>query len=100
MKSDFRRNSQVGMLVVVLAAVMIFATATSKSNASTVTFTKNVAPILFKNCAECHRPGEIAPMSLMTYQEVRPWAKSNPRTHRRGFDAAVERRSEVWPLGE
>ncbi len=76
MKSDFRRQSQVGMLVVVLAAVMIFAMATSKSNASTVTFTKNVAPILYKNCAECHRPGEIAPMSLLTYQEVRPWAKS------------------------
>jgi len=76
MKRNFRRHSQIGMLVVVLAAVMIFATATSKSNASTVTFTKNVAPILFKNCAECHRPGEIAPMSLMTYQEVRPWAKS------------------------
>lgn len=75
MKRNFRRHSQIGMLVV-LAAGMIFATATSKSNASTVTFTKNVAPILFKNCAECHRPGEIAPMSLMTYQEVRPWAKS------------------------
>lgn len=40
------------------------------------TFTKDVAPIFFKNCAECHRPGEIAPMSLMNYKEVRPWAKS------------------------
>jgi hypothetical protein len=40
------------------------------------TFTKDVAPIFFKNCAECHREGEIAPMSLMNYKEVRPWAKA------------------------
>ncbi|HMV47511.1 MAG TPA: cytochrome c [Blastocatellia bacterium] len=40
------------------------------------TFTKDIAPIFFKNCAECHRPGEIAPMSLMNYKEVRPWAKA------------------------
>ncbi|HJR60485.1 MAG TPA: hypothetical protein VJ813_13830, partial [Vicinamibacterales bacterium] len=39
------------------------------------TFNKDVAPILFKNCATCHRPGEIAPMSFLTYEEVRPWAK-------------------------
>ncbi|MBS1811116.1 MAG: hypothetical protein JST84_23335, partial [Acidobacteria bacterium] len=36
----------------------------------------DIAPIFFKNCAECHRPGEIAPMSLMSYKEVRPWAKA------------------------
>ena len=41
-----------------------------------VTFTKNVAPILYKSCAECHRPTGVAPMSLMDYKEVRPWAKS------------------------
>jgi mono/diheme cytochrome c family protein len=41
-----------------------------------VTFTRDVAPVLFKHCATCHRPGEIAPMSLMTYEDVRPWAKS------------------------
>ena len=40
------------------------------------TFAKDVAPILYKNCSECHRPGQIAPMSLLTYEEVRPWAKS------------------------
>ena len=40
------------------------------------TFTKDVAPILYKNCANCHRPGEIAPMSLLTYSDARPWAKS------------------------
>ena len=41
-----------------------------------VTFTRDVAPILYNRCVECHRPGEIAPMSFLTYQEVRPWAKS------------------------
>src|ERR1035438_3044482 len=40
------------------------------------TFTKDVAPILYKNCASCHRKGEIAPMSLLTYEQARPWAKS------------------------
>jgi hypothetical protein len=40
------------------------------------TFTKDVAPILYKNCASCHRTGEIAPMSLLTYEQARPWAKS------------------------
>ena len=40
------------------------------------TYTKDVAPIIFKNCAQCHRPNEVAPMSLMSYQEVRPWARS------------------------
>jgi len=41
-----------------------------------VTFTKDVAPILQQHCQECHRPNAIAPMSLQTYQEVRPWAKA------------------------
>ncbi len=44
--------------------------------AAVPTFTKDVAPILYKNCATCHRAGEIAPMSLISYQDARPWAKS------------------------
>src|SRR5262249_48842947 len=36
----------------------------------------DVAPIFYKNCAECHRPNDIAPMSLITYKESRPWARS------------------------
>ncbi|MGH8470162.1 MAG: hypothetical protein ACREVY_14640 [Gammaproteobacteria bacterium] len=42
----------------------------------TLTFTKDVLPILQRSCQQCHRPGTHAPMSLMTYQEVRPWTKS------------------------
>jgi hypothetical protein len=39
-----------------------------------VTFTEHVAPILYENCVKCHRPGGVAPMSLTTYEEARPWA--------------------------
>ena len=38
------------------------------------TFSGDVAPILYRNCVSCHRPGEVAPMSLITYRDVRPWA--------------------------
>ena len=41
-----------------------------------VTFARDVAPILFANCAYCHRPGEIAPFSLLSYRDARPWAVS------------------------
>jgi mono/diheme cytochrome c family protein len=41
-----------------------------------VTYHKDVAPILQKSCQGCHRPGEIGPMSLLSYNEVRPWAKA------------------------
>jgi hypothetical protein len=43
--------------------------------ANVPTYTKDVAPILYKNCTSCHRPGEIAPMSLLTYDDVRPHAR-------------------------
>jgi mono/diheme cytochrome c family protein len=46
------------------------------ASAAMPTFSKDVAPIVFQHCANCHRPGEIAPMSLLTYEQVRPWAKS------------------------
>ena len=49
--------------------------ASDKSGAA-VTFSKDVAPIIQKNCQVCHRPGEVAPMSFMSYKEVRPWARS------------------------
>ncbi len=52
---------------------------------SSVTFSKDVAPILYKHCVNCHRPNSIAPMSLLTYHEARPWATSireAVKTHR------------------
>ena len=59
-----------------LAIALTLGLGTDHAGASKVTFTKDIAPILYKSCAECHRPGEIAPMSLMNYKEVRPWARS------------------------
>lgn len=44
--------------------------------AQQVTFTKDIAPILQKSCQACHRPGSIAPMSLLTYEDARPWARA------------------------
>ena len=44
--------------------------------AAAVTFHKDVEPILQKNCQSCHRPGQIAPMSLLSYQAARPWARA------------------------
>ncbi len=41
-----------------------------------VTFTKHIAPILQRSCENCHRPDGVAPMSLRTYEEVRPWARA------------------------
>ena len=68
-----------GVLVLFLAAFYLAATGTtdaSGSNLKNVTFTKDVAPIFFRECVQCHRPNDLAPMSLLTYQEARPWARS------------------------
>ncbi len=48
----------------------------SVPSAASASYSKDVAPILFAKGAVCHHPGEAAPMSLMNYKEVRPWAKS------------------------
>lgn len=48
----------------------------SEASRDHITFNKDVASIFYKNCVECHRPGEIAPMSLITYKDARAWARS------------------------
>src|SRR3984893_11133625 len=58
-----------------IAAVAALAADASSSPAS-ATFHKDVLPILQKNCQGCHRPGQIAPMSFLTYDSTRPWAKA------------------------
>ena len=45
-------------------------------SATAVTFTKDIAPILQKSCQGCHHADGVAPMSLVTYDEVRPWARA------------------------
>ena len=59
----------------------------------TPTFTKDIAPIFQEKCEACHRPDSIAPMSLMTYAEARPWARSIKARVADRADAAVADRS-------
>ena len=56
-------------------ALTLCAAATATA-APQVTFHKDVLPLLQKNCQSCHRPGEAAPMSFLTYKDTRPWAKA------------------------
>lgn len=64
------------MMRFVVAGLAFGVAALAAEQAFPVTFDKDVLPILQKNCQSCHRPGQIAPMSLLTYQEARPWAKA------------------------
>src|SRR6201984_959379 len=69
-----RRHERMRMLSVSIAGCFLGGAALAASN--NVTFNKDVLPVLQKNCQECHRPGEVAPMSLLTYSDARPWAKA------------------------
>src|ERR1044071_354981 len=67
--------------LVVLAAVTAVVVGSSfpavraqSAGADAPTYTRDVAPILYKNCTGCHRPGEIGPMALLTYEDARPHA--------------------------
>src|SRR5918912_870421 len=62
-----------GFAAVVLGAVTV---AAAPAGPTVPTFTKDVAPIVFDKCASCHRPGEVAPMTLLSYEDARPWAKA------------------------
>ena len=57
-------------------AILFSAAACAFAATTDVTFHKDVEPILQKHCQECHRPGEIAPFSLLSYSDARPWAKA------------------------
>jgi hypothetical protein len=57
-------------------AIAVLFTAVVARAASAPTFYRDIAPILQDHCQSCHRSGEIAPMPLVTYRQVRPWAKS------------------------
>jgi hypothetical protein len=60
----------------VLGAVLVIPSGAFAAEAKTPTFTKDIAPIFQEKCEACHRPDSMAPMSLMTYAEVRPWLRS------------------------
>ena len=67
----------IGAGAIALGAVLAIPGAASAQNATRqVTFNKDVSPILQAKCQNCHEPGSIGPMSLVTYQDARPWARS------------------------
>lgn len=68
-----RARNLVALSALAVLAIPAFA---AGPNGKPVTFAKDVAPILQAKCQECHRAGTVAPMSLITYQETRPWARS------------------------
>ena len=61
---------------VVVALAVAGSARAADAHATPVTFSKDVAPILQSKCQDCHQPNSIAPMSLITYEEARPWARS------------------------
>ena len=63
-------------IIFLMAVAAVVAMSTTAVAQEQVTFTRNIAPILQDHCQVCHREGTIAPMSLLTYEQVRPWAKS------------------------
>jgi hypothetical protein len=78
MSSD-RPSRSLGPFSLLLVALATTARPTAQTPArpsSELTFTKDIAPILQRSCQECHHAGGVAPMSLVTYEEVRPWARA------------------------
>jgi len=65
------KNRVLSMTAVVLFLAAAVAPAARAAEAAVVTYSRDVAPILFENCATCHRPGEVAPFSLMTYPDAK-----------------------------
>ena len=63
-------------LAAMAAAAVIALPAAAQDAPANVTFTRDIAPIFQRSCQRCHRTGSIAPLSLLTYEEVRPWARS------------------------
>jgi hypothetical protein len=68
-----------GVLVLLLAPMRLDLSAQASAGLGGATFAKDVAPILQRSCQTCHRPESLAPMSLMTYEDVRPWARAIKR---------------------
>ena len=63
-------------VLAILAAAPLLAAGQETAGERELTFTRDVVPIIHRSCSGCHRPDEVAPMSLTTYEEVRPWARS------------------------
>jgi len=69
-------STVVALVLVALPALLSAGPAAKDDTSEQVTFTKDIAPILQRSCQRCHRPDSVAPMSLLSYEEVRPWARA------------------------
>ena len=69
-------QNRLSFIIASTAFLAILSTAAAARAAETPTFAADVAPILYAECASCHRPGDIAPMALLTYRDVRPWSRA------------------------
>ena len=67
---------QPALLAVGLALTLVAPTIASSGDKNAPTWSDDVAPLVYERCVTCHRPGQTAPMSLLSYAEARPWAKS------------------------
>ena len=95
MKTKYQRWLWHGARLSVLVGIGLLSFEHSQVSAAepeeSVTFATHVAPILQENCQVCHRPGSIGPMSLLTYEDARPWAA-------RIKDRVAGRRMPPWPI--
>src|SRR5438309_1114537 len=73
-RSGIVRSLALGALA--LGAVVVLPGAAVSAEPAAPTFTRDVAPIVQDKCVACHRPDSIGPMSLVTYEDARPWARS------------------------
>src|SRR5690349_3032294 len=64
------------LALAVIAGLAVGGSARPAGLPKEVTFYRDIQPVLQQRCQVCHRPGEVAPFSMMTYKEVRPWAKA------------------------
>ena len=83
----------VGAAVTILGSLLMPAAAGAQVP-ERPTFAKDVAPIFQEKCQACHRPGQMGPMPLVTYQEVRPWVRVDPNEGLDADDAAVASRQD------
>src|SRR5437667_9577684 len=70
------KHAAFGILILLALGTVTAAQNSAGPANPALTFTKDIAPILQRSCEQCHRPGSIAPMSLLTYEDARPWARS------------------------
>ena len=70
------RRARLALLAVAALGFVASAPAAAAEADSAVTYTKDIAPILERSCTNCHRPESVSPMSFLSYEEVRPWARA------------------------